>query len=85
MHELARRLARLEHRAEPSPSGWCCTITDPQNLDALPPTCPHGGRWLVLFTCPSEYARAVARQPRDSRRWFTVRIDRPNAREDCDA
>ena len=89
MRSMRARLARLEQRLcrEHDRPGWCCTITDPQDPAALPPTCPHGGRWLVIEAVPPQsragltddadaQARYGACHPGALDRSFTIRIDR---------
>jgi hypothetical protein len=84
MSSMRARLVRLEQRLCPEHEtqrpGWCCAISDPQPslLDALPPTCPHGGRWLLMFTDTDAAARTRSRTRHGGTldRSFTIRIDR---------
>jgi hypothetical protein len=82
MSSMRARLVRLEQRLYPDcetqRSGWCCVVTDPEDalLDALPPTCPHGGRWLLMFTTAAAQARYAAGHPGTPGRSFSIAIDR---------
>ena len=89
MLTMKARLVRLERGLCPEHerSDWCCALTDPEDTHALPPTCPHGGRWLVIEAVPPQpwagltddgdaQARYDACHPGALDRSFTIRIDR---------
>jgi hypothetical protein len=88
MSSMRARLVRLEQRLCPEHEtqrpGWCCAISDPQPslLDALPPTCPHGGRWLLIFTTAAGQARYAAGHPGTAGRSFSIAIDRAHGGEE---
>ena len=95
MSSMRARLVRLEqrlHREHERP-GWCCVVVDPEDPDALPPTCPHGGRWLVIEPVPppsragltgdaDAQPRSRACHPGALDRSFTIRIDRAYSGEE---
>jgi hypothetical protein len=88
MSSIRARLVRLEQCQCPAHErlGWCCALTDPEDSRALPPTCPHGGRWLLMFTNAAAEARSDARHPGTLMRSFTIQIDRAcSAQELADA
>jgi hypothetical protein len=92
MSSMRARLVRLEQRLcrehDQERSGWCCVVVDPEDADGLPPTCPHGGRWLLLFTDADAGARTRCRTRHAATldRSFTIRIDRAySGEEDADA
>jgi hypothetical protein len=81
---MRARLVRLEDRLFPEHKrwSWCCVVVDPEDTDALPPTCPHGGCWLLMFTDAAARARCRACHPGTLVRSFTIRLDRANGDEE---